>query len=201
MKVVQLSNAIFTSNTYCISSAKSNKVWLIDIVDAPQLIEALSPEQVVEGVFITHAHYDHIYGINELTGKFPDCKVYVSDYGKYGLYCDKTNLSFYHEDPVVFRGTNLQVVKDGDIITLWESCLLEVIHTPGHNPGSLTFKVGQYLFTGDSYIPGVKVVTKLKGGNRKENEASLAKIHSLIQEDTVICPGHGKYGRLSDFNE
>jgi hydroxyacylglutathione hydrolase len=49
-----------------------------------------------------------------------------------------------------------------------------------------------YLFSGDSYIPNVQVVTKLKGGDRDANKKSLQKIKGSISENTIICPGHGE---------
>jgi hypothetical protein len=58
--------------------------------------------------------------------------------------------------------------------------------------GCLTYKIGNYLFTGDSFIPNVPVVTKLKGGNKLVNIDSLIIIHSYINENTVVCSGHGR---------
>ncbi len=192
MQAQQVTNDSLTSNTYVLSSAKSKRVWLIDVVNMTKISDTLLPGQKICGLLITHAHYDHICDINKLFETYPQCVVYASEYGRQGLYCKKNNLSYYHEVPVVFAGTNVQVLSDGDTMMLYDDCLLKVMHTPGHNPGSLTFKAGRYLFTGDSYIPCIKVVTKLKGGSRNENELSLQKIHEQIQDDTIICPGHGK---------
>ena len=50
--------------------------------------------------------------------------------------------------------------------------------------------IGDYLFTGDSYIPHIDIVTKLKGGNKTQAMESLRKLLNLMQDDTVICPGH-----------
>lgn len=61
----------------------------------------------------------------------------------------------------------------------------------------MTFRCGKYLFTGDSYIPNEKPVTKLKGGNKEDYEISLKKIQFLINRDTIVCPGHGEM--ISDF--
>ena len=48
------------------------------------------------------------------------------------------------------------------------------------------------MFTGDSYIPNVEVVTKLKGGNKEESKKSLEKIKKLMEEGTIVCAGHGE---------
>ena len=77
----------------------------------------------------------------------------------------------------------------GDSTELFDGICLKVIATPGHNPSCLTFQIGDYLFTGDSYIPDVKVVTNLPGGNKKQAQESLSMILKLV-EGKNICPGH-----------
>lgn len=192
MRVKQIVNSVFTSNTYIISDDNSVWVWLIDIGDIEGVLNSLSKEKTVKGVFITHPHFDHIYGINKLIDEFPNCIVFTSKDGSKGLFSDKLNLSYYHEDPIIFLGSNVQVLKETDKIELFENCYLETLETPGHNWSCLTYQIENYLFTGDSYIPNVKVVTKLKGGDRDTSIKSLQKIMANISEKTIICPGHGE---------
>ena len=49
--------------------------------------------------------------------------------------------------------------------------------------------MGEYLFTGDSYISGIKVVTNLPGGNKELAAQSLEKILELAK-GKILCPGH-----------
>lgn len=196
MLVKQLTNSISTSNTYIISNDNYNWVWLIDIGDIEGVLNTITKDTIVKGVFITHPHFDHIYGINKLIDTFPDSLVYTSEEGKKGLYSDKLNLSHYHEDPIIFLGSNVHILKEKDKTELYENCHLETIETPGHNWGCLTYKTGNYLFTGDSYIPNVPVVTKLKGGDKEASKISLQKILINISENTIICPGHGAMSKL-----
>jgi len=191
MLVEQIVHQAFTSNTYIISTDKKDDIWLVDIGNFYGVIEKIPNNSNIKGVFITHYHYDHIYGINELIEKFPNCKVYAASHTIEGLYSDKMNLSFYHESSIIFNGNLTVDIKENDKIPLFENIQLEVFETPGHNIGCLTFKVNNYLFTGDSYIPNIDVVTKLKGGNKEANKLSLEKIKNMIFQDTIICPGHG----------
>lgn len=191
MDVKQIVHATFTSNTYVVSTENNNDVWLIDVGNFNEAYEHIGPNKTIKGVFLTHYHYDHIYGINELNHKFPNCQIYGSAHTIEGLYSDKLNLSFYHENPIIYEGKNTHVIKENDSLKLFDDVFIKIIETPGHNTGCLTFMINNYLFTGDSYIPNIKVVTKLKGGDKEANIISLARIKSLITSETTVCPGHG----------
>ena len=191
-EVIQIVNSIFTSNTFIIHNSKRNKAWLIDIGDFDKIMFELPDNVEIVGVFITHYHHDHIFGINDLIQAFPHCNVYISENGIEGLYSDKVNLSYYNDDSIIFKGSDVTILKDEERVLLFDDCFLQAIYTPGHNWSCITFKVNSYLFTGDSFIPNTKVVTKLKGGNVDESKKSLIKIRNLISEDTMICPGHGE---------
>ena len=191
MLVKQLVNSIFESNTYIISDQNSSCVWVIDIGDIEGVINNLPENSIIKGVFLTHEHFDHIFGINKLIELFPKCLVFTSDQGKHALRSSKLNLSFYHEIPIEFQSSNTHLLKENDKIEIFENIYLEAYETPGHTASCLTYKVSEYLFTGDSFIPGIPVVTKLKGGSREESRKSLRKIESLIKSGSIICPGHG----------
>ena len=83
----------------------------------------------MKGCFITHSHFDHIYGLNELVKEFPNCVIYVSKHGKEGLFSAKLNFSFYHDKPFVFEGGSVKVLEDGDNVKLLEDLFLNVVST------------------------------------------------------------------------
>lgn len=91
-----------------------------------------------------------------------------------------------------FQGGNIRIIKEGDKINLYDGVNVEIYETPGHHPSCVCFKLNNYLFTGDSFIPGVRVVTKLKGGNRIQAADSVSRIISMIDHNTILCPGHGE---------
>ena len=144
---------------------------------------------VLFGVLLTHVHYDHIYGLPRLRELFPELRVYTNEYGKMALGSEKLNYSKYHNDPIVYESENIVVCEAGDEIELFEGVIAKVHETPGHSDSCLTYEVGDYLFTGDAYIPGVKVVTTLKGGDKNLAARSVEKILELA-EGKDICPGH-----------
>ena len=154
--------------------------------------DGIKNNQSIKGVFITHAHYDHISGINEITTRFPKCIVYCSSYTKEALADSKINLSFYLQRPTAFVSDKIRVVKEQDTIELFANHYVEIWETPGHNAGCLSFKIDQAIFTGDTLIPNVAVVTKLKSGSKEEAKKSVFRIQNKVSLNDIIYPGHGK---------
>ena len=142
-------------------------------------------------MFLTHSHFDHIYGINALHRAYLECRVYTAEYGKVALYDEKKNFSKYHESPFVYEGEDVLVFNDEESIELYPGINMKVYATPGHCSSCLTYVVGNWVFTGDSYIPDVKVVTKLSGGDCVSAKQSQDKILKLA-EGKVVCAGHGQ---------
>lgn len=144
----------------------------------------------VNVVLLTHAHFDHIYGLNELLKISPAARVYTNIYGRDMLLDAKKNMSFYHETPFVLENDeSIVLVEDGEEIQLGNGQVANAVFTPGHNPSCITWIIEDCLFTGDAYIPGIKTVTNLPGGNKNDAEQSI-KLIKDISKGKNIYPGH-----------
>lgn len=187
IKIHQVVNSVFTSNTFVLSNAQG-LAFLVDIGDFEPILQLGVKE--IKGVFLTHVHYDHIYGLRELLERFPNCPIYTSEWGVEALASDKLNFSRYHGDPLIIKCENVKVLSEGDKKELFDGISLDVFETPGHNRSCLTFKVGNSIFTGDAYIPGIKVVTTLPNANKMDAEASKERIVTMAQ-GLDLYPGHG----------
>lgn len=186
-------NTVYASRTYVLSQEGNPYVWLVDCGDVPPIVDLLSSLEdcpfEIKGVLLTHAHYDHMYGLPKLTKLFPSLMVYTNEIGKKALASERLNFSRYHEDPINYITEKVVICGEGDEIELFDGVKAIVHYTPGHNPACLTYEVSNYLFTGDSYIPGIKVVTNLPGGDKTLAAESLEKILQLA-EGKILCPGH-----------
>jgi glyoxylase-like metal-dependent hydrolase (beta-lactamase superfamily II) len=191
LEVTRIENRVMTSNTFVVFDADYDYCWLVDVGDVDKVREAIPKGVEVRGVFITHSHFDHIYGMNELHNAFPSCRLYTSEFGKEAVYDDKKNFSRYHEQSIMYEGSDVKTLGEGDEVELYPGVNMHAYVTSGHCPSCLTYIVKHWIFTGDSYIPGVKVVTKLPRGNRTQAAESVEKIKSLSVRRT-ICPGHGE---------
>jgi glyoxylase-like metal-dependent hydrolase (beta-lactamase superfamily II) len=190
MNIKRIINSVFASNTYILLNDNINNCWLVDIGDVQPVLDSLSKETVVKGIFLTHTHYDHLYGINKMVEIFPDCVVYTSKHGEEGLFSEKLNFSRYHDDPVSFLGSHIQILREGDVVELAVGYKLHVLETPGHDWSCLTYYMKNAIFTGDSYIPGLSVVTSFPRSNKHDAEISEQKILSYAKGRNLY-PGHG----------
>ena len=190
MHIARIVNSVFTSNTFVLTDEDSQDCWLVDVGDIEPILQEVGNHRV-KGVFLTHTHYDHIYGINQLVERFPDCIVYTSQHGTEGLFSNKLNFSRYHDDPMVFEGKHIRVLEEGEEISLFPSIILKAFYTPGHDWSCISYYTDDLIFTGDSYIPNIKVITSLPKSNKTEAQDSLERILELCKTRDVY-PGHGE---------
>lgn len=191
LRVSHIVNSVFTSRTYILSKEGETACWIVDCGDVEPLLERLAAlgSIPVKGVLLTHAHFDHIYGLPRLAELFPDVRVYTNEAGLKALQDPRLNMSKYHDDPIVFGPDRVAVCGEGGRIELFDGVAADVFATPGHHPSCLTFDVGGYLFTGDAYIPGIAVVTTLPGADKALAAASRERILALAA-GRAVCPGH-----------
>lgn len=182
-QVDYITNSVFNSRTYILSEIGSDSVLLVDCGDIEPIMERIGGRNV-DAVLLTHAHFDHIYGLPVLLEKFPDVLIYTNEWGKRALADDKLNMSRYHENPVRVVCANVRDVREGDNLFGFE-----VFETPGHNPSCVCYADKEVIFTGDAYIPGCKVVTNLPHGDKEASSFSMKVINS-IKLNRIVCPGH-----------
>lgn len=190
LTVDYISNRVFNSRTYILSDEKYDCVWLVDCGDTGRVLEKIGKKSV-EGVLLTHAHSDHIYGLEELIKRFPAVKIYTNAAGVEALKSPKLNISHYHSeypDISIDAPDNVRVLKEGVSLEVL-GMPVQIYETPGHAPSCLTYLMDDKAFTGDAYIPGVKVFTGFPHANKKQAAKSVERIMQLAA-DCQIWSGH-----------
>lgn len=182
-------NHIFNSKTYILPTGNDKDCWLVDCGDVEKII---AQGWNIRGVLLTHAHTDHIYGINKLLETFPDALIYTNAEGEKGLQNPKWNFSRYHddvEDFIISSPQNIRVIEQEGTLQI-DDLTVKVLFTPGHEPSCLSFQIGTTLFTGDAYIPGIKVVTTFPRSNKQLAIVSEQRLKALEATGIKIMPGH-----------
>ena len=176
------------TNTYLL--IEGDKALLIDPASkAEKLIELLGDLDLV-GILLTHGHFDHIKAVDGLHEHY-HCPVYIHEADE-ALARDKYSgasfgLTAYISCPV-------EHLKEGKMkIDPFE---FEVVFTPGHTPGSVTFIFDEALFSGDTLFKCSVGRTDLEGGNASVLRESL-RIFKNMEKDYFIYPGHDAPTRLS----
>ena len=199
---IRLINSQFNSNTYILSKENESSVWLVDPGDTLPVFEwiNLHHKTTVAGILLTHTHFDHIYGVNDILEKFPECVIYVAnDYGKEGLTNIKQNGSKYTGKPIVIEKTDNVRFFETEM-ALWPDVTLTTQITPGHSDDSICVIIDNLLFSGDTLIKDVRTVTKLKGGSVEKLNHTVSIIEQWKGNGHHICPGHGEEFELDNYD-
>lgn len=200
---VRFVNSRFTSNTYIIFCPEYDNVWLVDPGDTEAVFEWMETHSktVVSGIFLTHAHFDHIYGINHILSRFPACTVYVAnEHGKACLFDSKMNASRYTEEGPMTVVREASILFCPDAVELWDGVSLKTFYTPGHSDDSVCFMVGDMLFTGDTLIKDIRTVTKLKTGSKDKLKESIALLDTFKGMGLTAYPGHEEAFMLDTYD-
>lgn len=140
----------------------------------------------IVAILHTHAHFDHIGATRELQDNF-QCPAYFHEGDRFLL--DNLDIQTAMFGMSKISKPEISIFCNGDI-----HHGLEVMHTPGHTPGSCCFlgefECGLVLLSGDTLFRGGAGRTDLWGGSQKQLESSLDSISSL-GHSTIVFPGHG----------
>lgn len=148
-------------------------------------------------VLLTHAHFDHIGAVSHIKKVF-GVPVYIHKEEETWLESPELNGSNRF-------GMGEIKAPSADVVLEKEESLaigpfeFQLIHTPGHSPGSLSyyFEKGGALFAGDTLFMGSIGRTDLPGGNHQELLNSIHQKLMMLPEETIVLPGHGPATSIS----
>ena len=167
----------FGNNAYLLVCPETNRSIIIDTPPDPGALIAAAKATDVQAILITHNHWDHIEGLEEVTSAIG---------APVGIGAD---------DADGLPNAPQILIHDADEITAG-TLTLTAIFTPGHTPGSTCFSFGPHLFTGDTLFPG--------GPGRSGSPDALKQLIGSITSRLFVLdeidnfyPGHGDDGNLA----
>ena len=182
MEVKVLQVGPIGTNCYILEDEKARAAAIIDPGDeAGRILQVIEDDGVdVKYILLTHGHYDHTTAVPQLHKALPQAEIYI--------HRADANGAGSQLFPLAGQIPGLKFYDEGDTLALGDMTI-QVLHTPGHSKGSVTLKVGDVLFCGDTLFAGSCGRTDLAGGSYAEIMASLKKLGQL-SGDYHVCPGH-----------
>ena len=150
---------------------------------------------VLDGILLTHGHFDHILSLDSLRDAL-SVPAYIHEADQQLLPDGEKNAFalFFGQDRA-FRPAE-HALHDGDSIPLGDASI-EVIHTPGHTAGSVCYRVGNMLLTGDTIFADSFGRYDLFSGDLGMLKDSLRRL-SMMDPSLTIYPGHGEAAPLGE---
>ena len=168
------------------------RYYLIDCGDGDAILKMADENRIeIQGIFLTHCHQDHIYGLPKVLERFPNAKIYCSGMTHKGLKDDMLNLSYIIPEfsfPFIYDDNIVELTEGIHVIDGLE---VEMIICNGHSNDCQAYIIDGNLFTGDAYLPFAKVFTKWPTSNKQlalESEQKLR--HLAVERNLIIRPGH-----------
>lgn len=142
-------------------------------------------------ILLTHAHFDHIEGVKELSDDFGGLPVYFSFAEAPVIEGLEKNCHFLGQR-VPSLDVPLRDIHDGDVLHFGDM-ELEVLATPGHSPGSVCYldRKGQLLISGDTLFAGTIGRTDLGNGDYDQLMESIQTKLLPLDGEIEVFPGHG----------
>jgi glyoxylase-like metal-dependent hydrolase (beta-lactamase superfamily II) len=171
LRIEKIETAPFGTNAYIVVCEKTGESVLIDAPGDPEKILSRLEETHPVCLLVTHRHMDHTGALERLKNELNiPVAAHMDDAEHLPIDAD-------------------MLLEDGNIISFGD-ITFDVLHTPGHTPGSVCFLTGHILLTGDTIFPGGPGKTGTPEDFRQIIRSLERKIF-VLSEDVVIYPGHG----------
>jgi hydroxyacylglutathione hydrolase len=191
--VLKLVSSYKNANTFIVEINEFD-ILIVDLGNYPidELLKWMSVNnKKLLGLFLTHEHADHCYGVDLLKSKI-EFTLYCSEKCEINMRDPKQNFSRYIEDFETFSIlSEAVVIKEGQTLN-FNGFEILVMETPGHSPGSICLFAENIAFTGDSILNNVESPLSFPHSSKKEYQHSKINILKKLNFETKIYPGHGE---------
>ncbi len=186
---LEIINSDVSDNYFCLFADEQGRAAVVDPIDGKQTVDQVRRRGwELKVVLNTHSHPDHIGGNQRVLTEFPDARVIAGEGD-----ADAINARFDGSDE---RGVD-RTVAGGDTVAVGE-IELQVLETPGHTPGHVSFRHEHHLFSGDTIFVGGAGNCRF-GGDPKVLFETFRDVLRKLPPETVFYPGHDYAVRNAEF--
>ncbi|WP_149453613.1 MBL fold metallo-hydrolase [Pasteuria penetrans] len=182
-----------STNAYLVVRPGTKRALVLDPGGDPApLVEHIQQAGLqVEAILLTHAHWDHIAGLDEVREATQWPPVYLSAVEESWTGDTEKNGSARWLKDGCTVSKPVENLVQGEPLLSFLGKEIQVISTPGHTPGSLSYKMDQVIFCGDLVFRGSVGRTDLYGGDAQVLRNSLRHLAIFSSAGTRLLPGHG----------
>ena len=185
LRMKHLSVGELSTSCYIVWDDAADTCVVIDPGAEPERIRKACEGRKIEAILLTHGHFDHIGGVKELARDGAEIVIHQADAPM--LQSAELNVSWLAGMHVTAPEAT-RTVNEGDMLR-YAGVTFNVLHTPGHTPGSVCYQAEERLFTGDTLFQFGYGRTDLPGGSMQQLAESLRRLQPLARE-CEIYPGH-----------
>lgn len=190
MQVLRIPAGIYAANCYLVYDEQTKEGIVIDPGgDADDIISKIEELGLkIKYIVLTHAHGDHIAGVEELKS-YTKAKVAIHKDDEPLIKDGTKNLSSMMAMGTVEFTPDI-LLDEGDKIT-FGNIEANVIHAPGHTPGGICIKIEDNLFSGDTLFAGSIGRTDFEYSSFDDIMHSIREKLLALPDETKVYPGHG----------
>jgi glyoxylase-like metal-dependent hydrolase (beta-lactamase superfamily II) len=198
MRVEQVVVGSVATNCYVVVDESEKIGAIVDPGDEPARIMSVVSELGVEIVYLinTHGHVDHI-GANQAVKSRTGVPLMIHSADVVMLTSPAKNLSTLMGIEIVSPPAD-RALEEGDTI-MFGNVRLEVVHTPGHSPGSICLFGDGVVFSGDTLFFDSIGRTDFPGSSYEEIISSIRDVLVPLPDGVTVYPGHGPFGKMGEI--
>ena len=176
------------TNCWIVSDDAAGPAIVIDPADEPDLILEALQGRKASCVVLTHCHFDHLAGAEQVLRATGASLVAHEDDADFVTDAIGTGGALFGFDAVA-PPVNRRL-RAGNSVTAG-AVSFRVLHTPGHTPGGICLLGHGHLFSGDTLFAGSVGRTDFPRGDSRALAMSIATQLATLADETVVHPGHG----------